>query len=48
MIAVNERVDVPELQLDCRMDVVEANDTPKIADDFQAALKLAPVIVRQF
>ena len=40
-------VDVAELELDRRADVVEADDLGVFADDLQAALDLAPVVVGQ-
>ena len=47
MVAMDEAVDVAELQLDRRVDVVEADHPPEIADDLQPALELAPMVVRQ-
>ncbi len=45
--AMDEFVDVAKLQLDRRFDVVVANDGGVVADDSEAALELAQVIIRQ-
>jgi hypothetical protein len=47
-ILVDEGVDVAKLQLDRRLDVVEADDPRKVGDDAQPAFKSALVVVCQF
>lgn len=45
---MNESIDVAKLQLDRRLDVVEAHDPREVPDDPQSALQASLVIVRQF
>jgi hypothetical protein len=45
---VDEGIDVAKLQLDRRLDVVEADDPRKVGDDPQSAFKAALVVVGQF
>ena len=47
-LAVHEGVNVAELELDGRLDVVVANDPPVVVDDPQPPFEIAPMIVGQF
>lgn len=47
-IFVDETIHVAELKLNRGANVVVAHDRSELADDLQAAIHVAPVIVRQF
>jgi hypothetical protein len=47
-LGVNELVYIPELQLDCSLDIVKTHNGSMVTDDLDAALKFAPVVVCQF
>jgi len=47
-VLVHELLDIAELELDGRLDVVVADHGGVIADDLQAALKTSPVVIGQF
>ncbi|MNG21237.1 hypothetical protein D3C84_1055780 [compost metagenome] len=45
---MNEFIHITKLQLDGRLDVIEARNRTVITDDFQPAFQPAPVIVGKF